>query len=372
MDVYLFVGFHPIYENIIKYPPEGVHYSSNVSICDFDSLKIYQKGYENKKRILLKFQKITKLPRMIFIRKNCDLIHSSRGFIPLNRKPWIVDIEHVGSFGYYMSHFNRFLVKKIISSDNCKAILPHCEAAAKSFRSVYGNSFDDKIEVMYPAVPKMELERKKSDNVRLLLVSGRSVFYGKGGKELLQAFEKLDKKYDVELTIKSEIPNELKKKYTRPNIHVITEIMPRDELFRKVYSNADIFVLPTYVDSFGYSFVEAMSAGLPLVGTDIFAVPEIIENGKNGFLIHSPISDFAENGLHKYYSKSLVDVLQLSKTQFPEIVNQLVEKLSILIENDSLRRKMGLAGYRMVESGKFSIKVRNEKLKRIYEEALRR
>ncbi len=51
------------------------------------------------------------------------------------------------------------------------------------------------------------------------------------------------------------------------------------------YGTADVFCLPTRFDAFGIVFVEAMQFGLPCVGTDIVAVPEIIEDGRTGFLV---------------------------------------------------------------------------------------
>jgi len=46
-----------------------------------------------------------------------------------------------------------------------------------------------------------------------------------------------------------------------------------------------------------------------------------------------------------------------------------VEKTSSIIENPELRRQTGKAGRWEVEHGKFSIERRNEKLKRIFDEA---
>jgi glycosyltransferase involved in cell wall biosynthesis len=43
--------------------------------------------------------------------------------------------------------------------------------------------------------------------------------------------------------------------------------------------------------------------------------------------------------------------------------------MSFLIENPERRRQMGRAGRWEVEQGKFSIEKRNEKLKRIFDEA---
>ena len=52
----------------------------------------------------------------------------------------------------------------------------------------------------------------------------------------------------------------------------------------------------------------------------------------------------------------------------PKVVEELADKTSILIENEDLRRRMGRAGRQEIETGKFSIEKRNEKLKRIFDE----
>jgi glycosyltransferase involved in cell wall biosynthesis len=168
--------------------------------------------------------------------------------------------------------------------------------------------------------------------------------------------------------MKTDAPLEFIKHYEKRGVTFKTEIVTRKELFEKYYLKSDIFVMPTFTDSFGYVFLEAMSCGLPLIGTDIFAVPEIIEDGKNGFLVHTDLSEFSSNYLHRNFYKTI----DYSKITCPDIVKQLVEKISILVENPKLRRKMGLTGYKIIENGKFSIKVRNEKLKRIYEEAIKK
>lgn len=51
------------------------------------------------------------------------------------------------------------------------------------------------------------------------------------------------------------------------------------------YASAHVFCLPTRFDAFGTSFVEAMAYGLPCVGPDAWAVPEIIEHGRTGLLV---------------------------------------------------------------------------------------
>jgi len=51
------------------------------------------------------------------------------------------------------------------------------------------------------------------------------------------------------------------------------------------YANADIYINPSYYESFGMSIIEAMAAGLPVVATRVGAVPDLISDGRNGLLV---------------------------------------------------------------------------------------
>jgi glycosyltransferase involved in cell wall biosynthesis len=55
----------------------------------------------------------------------------------------------------------------------------------------------------------------------------------------------------------------------------------------RVFESADIFVFPTFfpVETFGIVNLEAMEAGLPIITTSRGAIPEIVEDGVNGYLI---------------------------------------------------------------------------------------
>ena len=58
----------------------------------------------------------------------------------------------------------------------------------------------------------------------------------------------------------------------------------RDAMDR-FYRTASAYCLPTRFEPFGTSFVEAMGYGLPCVGPDAWAVPEIIVDGETGYLV---------------------------------------------------------------------------------------
>jgi glycosyltransferase involved in cell wall biosynthesis len=57
------------------------------------------------------------------------------------------------------------------------------------------------------------------------------------------------------------------------------------EPLRARFQSADILVVPSYWEGFGIVFAEGMAFGLPAIGTSVGAIPDLISNGENGYLI---------------------------------------------------------------------------------------
>ena len=334
IKVQLLASPHPQFDEIINFPPEGVEYKIN-------RVKTRYHGWFTENRINLhaKIMNLLPIPRMTSTKTEGDLVHSTRGIIQIKqKKPWIIDLE----CGHIFTSFNweamkNPIAKKMIMnsllSKNCKKILPQSEAAKKSFVRALGEKdfkrIEDKVEILYLALSpckKKKVDRK--DGKVVLSFVGRA-FYGKGGPHLLKAYEILTKKYkNLKLKYKGDIPGnwmEFAKKLHGFEL-VGNEHIPRDRLFDKMYLTSDIYVMPTNKDNYGVVFLEAMSAGLPIVSTTSFTVPEIVEEGKNGFLVKTDLS-------HENYYEKREEYIRRRKKADKNIVDQLVRKLSILIKN---------------------------------------
>ena len=57
----------------------------------------------------------------------------------------------------------------------------------------------------------------------------------------------------------------------------------------ELYSISDLKLLLSEKESFGLVALEAMACGVPAIGTDIGGIPEVIEDGVNGFIC--PLGD---------------------------------------------------------------------------------
>lgn len=65
-----------------------------------------------------------------------------------------------------------------------------------------------------------------------------------------------------------------------------------------ILPRCDLFLMTSELESFGLAALEAMACGLPVVGTKAGGMPEIIQNGKNGYLCDiGDISTLAEKSL---------------------------------------------------------------------------
>lgn len=75
---------------------------------------------------------------------------------------------------------------------------------------------------------------------------------------------------------------------------VFTGYMGGEEL-ASAFASADVFAFPSLTDTLGNVAFEAMASGIPVVGADAGGIPDIVQDGINGFLVDpSETEIFAE------------------------------------------------------------------------------
>ena len=65
---------------------------------------------------------------------------------------------------------------------------------------------------------------------------------------------------------------------------VFPGFLPHDRL-PEYYRPTTVYVTPTQYETFGYTILEAMACGCPVISCRVGAVPELIEDGVHGVLV---------------------------------------------------------------------------------------
>ncbi len=101
----------------------------------------------------------------------------------------------------------------------------------------------------------------------------------KGGPQLLEAFLSITGKFpEAKLVIVGCNP---------PVEHPNVEILGRVPLqtVQKEYLKAQIFAFPTRIEPAGFVVIEAMMHKLPVIGTPVGVLPDIVRDGESGYLV---------------------------------------------------------------------------------------
>lgn len=374
-----------MYESLVRYPPDGYRFEARQGR---ESAAI--KGAS---RFAFAYSSLAALDRVmpVYLLKSywnalrrrpagTRLTYSINHLI-LRNEPWVLDLpcEHVTSVLGGFRRFKTFrgLVKKVLTSHSCRKIIVSIDVSRKALEATLGPDLAEKTALVYWAVPKKEFVKSLDDNkVKLLFVNSGNIpgqFHAKGGKEALEAFFLLRQRYPhLEMIVRSDVPAQMRKRCEQVGgLRLIDSVVPWEELERE-FMTADVFVLPSHITP-QMAFLDAMSYELPVVTTNAWGNPEIVKDGTTGVLVHnSPVALHHDRMLPRGFvptpgSPAYRDILGSTN---PQIVRELVAKLSILIENADLRRKLGRAGRQEVENGRFSIQHRNSTLKRVLDEAI--
>jgi glycosyltransferase involved in cell wall biosynthesis len=147
----------------------------------------------------------------------------------------------------------------------------------------------------------------EAEKLKVLFVGGD--FERKGGPLLLDAMGGLlTQRCELHLVTSGSVP-------PRTNVVVHNGLAPNSPELLRLFSEADLFVLPSYAECLAVVLMEATAAGLPIITTDVGALGEAVEPRTSGLVIP------AGNG------------------------GALRSALETLLRDSALRQQMGRAGH---------------------------
>jgi alpha-maltose-1-phosphate synthase len=208
----------------------------------------------------------------------------------------------------------------------------------------------DKVKIIYNGIDTQEF-RKVATTERInrfgfdpgkpyVLFVGR-ITRQKGIIHLVRAIEHLDPAISVVLCAGApdtpEIGAEMEQGVAaisakRPNIYWIREMVDRPTLI-ELYSHASVFCCPSIYEPFGIINLEAMACETPVVASKVGGIPEVVVDGKTGYLV--PLEQMNEAPFEA-----------LSPQTF---ARDLATRINDLMVQPKVRDEMAKAGRRRVE-----------------------
>lgn len=152
----------------------------------------------------------------------------------------------------------------------------------------------------------------------ILLLTAGELNRNKNQRMVLEAMGKLKGMTETKLVYaacgKGDCLESLEKRARELGIEANVRFLGYREDFREILKAADIFLMPSYREGLPTVVMEAMSAGLPVIGTDIRGNRDLIQPGKTGYLVG--VDD----------------------------AGQMAQAIKRLAEDENLRREMGAGG----------------------------
>ena len=268
----------------------------------------------------------------IFASLSIDLMKKLPTVISLDETESLISQYTPPSFRW--THYpNIALGKRVFEA--AAQIVTFSEWARKSVIKDYKIN-EEKVKVVYPGVdldvlvlPEKPI-RDPQKPLNILFVGGD--FKRKGGHDVVEVFlQRFSQQVELHMVTKAKI------EVQHPNLHIHSNIESYTPEWVKLYHQADVYVMPTHFEPFGWVFIEAMAAGLPVIATRINAIPEIVIHGETGFLIE------------------------------PGDRNDLAYRIKTFIENPVLCHEMGTKGRKVVEQ-KFDAQTHCQNLEGIFKQ----
>lgn len=300
----------------------------------------------------------------------CDIHGSFNRFLDSD-KPYFVYVENPTALYHYCLGRNKTLLgRKVVTRNladcNLKALVFMSKACANTFESVCGKISPECVGTqIYPLIPHNKYvsetqiqEKRNRQVVKMLYIAQGIRFLSKGALEVVEAYRRLkEKNGSCVLTmvtnisqIDSNILSEIRK---LEGITLYDFKFTYDEM-EKLYADHDILLQPTSDESFGLTILEALHAGLAIVASRLYAIPEMVNDGVNGFLIDPAYWFFDRNNIPNpgVWNHRKRTIYSGKRSEF--VTKELYNCIDRLIQNRDLLIEMALTSYKKSQQSPFS------------------
>jgi glycosyltransferase involved in cell wall biosynthesis len=200
--------------------------------------------------------------------------------------------------GYQPSFSNLLKFSERSGEELEKRTLGKCEVALFSSSWAAGSAVQDyatpaeRVHTVFiganllaPPARAEVLPRRLGERVRLLFIG--TIWELKGGAIALAALERLlEMGFDAELTVIGCSPPAGVDHPRMKLMGFLNKQDPTEEaLFRQIWSESDLFILPTRCEAAGIVFCEASAYAVPIFATDTGGVSSLVADGENGYTL---------------------------------------------------------------------------------------
>ena len=185
--------------------------------------------------------------------------------------------------------FHRVIRFAIESSDGVTAV-------SKYLRQRTADEFgtEHPVEVIYNFVDTARCRRSVdkctrdhwAPNGEKILMHASNFRPVKRVSDVVRIFDRVQKKLPSKLLLVGQGPERLFVQQLVKELHLTEQVhfLGEQDYLESLLSCADLFVLPSEQESFGLVALEAMACEVPVLGTSIGGLPEVVVHGETGFL----------------------------------------------------------------------------------------
>ncbi|QDY46696.1 N-acetyl-alpha-D-glucosaminyl L-malate synthase BshA [Planococcus glaciei] len=154
----------------------------------------------------------------------------------------------------------------------------------KTIQTIYNFVDEREYKAADPGSLKQDLGINEEDKVLIHVSNFRNV---KRVPDIIETFHRVQKHVPSKLLLVGDGPEMGRTVQQVKELGLEQHVLflgKRDNL-SELYNISDIKLLMSEKEAFGLVLLEAMACGVPCIGTNIGGIPEIIESGKNGYLV---------------------------------------------------------------------------------------